>query len=1176
MMKTMIFNKALFAFTAFFAVVSCVKVLDPQDGPDERVTQTYSLSATCEQTKTWTNGSHVAWSEGDRLLVAYNSGGVRQLSVFETLEHDDLFEGEVVTPDDPSDWYAVYPAPSDASSSTVSICVPAQSIQYGNSKKTHLAGNGYPLWGKAEKVARADRPSIRMNQIAAVCNFNITNKEPYPIKVKKILFTAPVEIAGEFTGSITENSWTAVDGKSTKSIELDLKEAVEIASDGSASFYAGMMPFNTTGSFRITVIADNGGQEVYSTKTVDKTMHFDAGLIGRINYSFTDSRGENNDYYELVTSDHPEAGGWCGTYLVLNTDKTVAFAAKHGATEVEGVSITVGEDDRIQSSAEIDGYAITASGGTNGHLHFTNPTYYAYDIQNSEGKYIYYSSSKIRVNDSNVSGDYKYQGVFAFKDNGQVEFMIGKNDGTSNVYSLHYEKDTNLFKFSGDGAKRVLLYKKISTETEDQNLTFSSSSVEWALGEDEDHRIGETYNLPQEVSGLKTFVTYTSSNPDVAEIVGNSQVRIHGVGTTTITATAAKDGTYNSATASYTLTTKVYYRLLAADPGAQNWNGTYLIVNIDNDKAFSAVEGTAGTYAVNPSDGRIEASAELDEHAFTFSGGTEKHVKASEGNASNAYDILNSENKFVYYTNGQVQINESNIDAGAPYQGVFIYDGNGSVSMRIGKNESSEVSSLRYVYYNNGAFAFSKSNTSGRVLLYRKAANRFPQSIHFSSSNVSWTLGEGYQTGGIYTIPQTVTGARTFVKYSSSNTDVAEFVGNGQIKINGTGKATITATAVETADYHSATAEFMLTIAEPSAAEEVDLGTFELVNDMVRGYLEEAAEKYAADGSDWKDYSIAGTDKYPSGHWNGTVYDHPNPVIIPVDKPSGTKVSVEIYNDSQRTNLELRRDYSVKEGSVVEVVNLIPGRDYWYKVSYNGNELSRGKFRTTGLRRQIVVSYRQESGYANNLRDLGGMKTTDGKTLNYNLLFRGTNMDFLSEDEQEIITGYMKVRRDVDLRSYGADGNTDVAYAHRPLDPSLVEYTYGHLGAYKAEMWTNRIPPILNDIASSLSKGEACYIHCQGGADRTGILCILIEGLCGVSLKDCTMDYELTTFSCSETRRRCGTPEERDIYLYVHDGIQEILNQQGSTFKDKVVNKLLSCGVSQDTITKIQTAMVGN
>lgn len=1175
MMRSMIFKKALCAFASFLAIVSCVEEIDPQTEPSGRVKQTYSLSATCDRTKTWTVDGPVAWSGGDKLLVAYSSGGARQLSVFETLDHDNLFEGEVMTPDDLSDWYAVYPAPSDMSSA-VSISIPAQSIQYGNSKKTHLAGDGFPLWGKAEKVAAADRPSIYMNQIAAVCNFNVTNRESYAIKVKKILFTAPVEIAGEFAGTITENCWTAVDGKSTKTVELDVEEAVEIAVGGSASFYAGMMPFSTTGSFTITVIADKNGQEVYSTKTVDKTMHFDVGLIGRINYSFTDSRGENNDYYELVTSDHPEAGGWCGTYLVLDTDKTVAFVAQNDAAETTGVSITVGKDGTILSSDEVDRYAITVSGGTSRHLHFTDPTYYyAYDIQNSEGKYIYYSNSKICVSDTNVSGYYKYQGVFAFNDNGQVEFMIGQNDGTRNAYSLRYDKDINLFKFSGDGAKRVLLYKKISTETEDQALTFSSSSVEWALGEDEDHRLGETYNLPQEVSGLKTFVTYTSSNPDVAEIVGNSQVRIHGVGTTTITATAAKNGSYNSATASYTLTTKAYYRLLAADPGAQNWNGTYLIVNTDNDKAFSAVGGTAGTYAVNPSDGRIEAGAEVDKFAFTFSGGDEIHVKASESNASNAYDIQNSENKFVYYTNEQVQIRESNIDGGAPYQGVFVFDGDGKVSMRIGKNESSEVSSLRYVYYNNGAFAFSKSNTSGRVLLYRKAANRFAQSIHFGSSNVSWTLDEGYRTGSIYTIPQTTIGARTFVKYTSSNTDVAEFVSNNQIRIIGVGKTIITATAVETADYHSATAEFMLTIAEPSAAEEVDLGTFELVNDMARGYLLEAAEKYAADGSDWKDYSIAGTDKYPSGHANGTVYDHPNPVIIPVDKPSGTKVSVEIYNDSQRTNLELRRDYSVKEGSVVEVVNLIPGRDYWYKVSYDGNELSRGKFRTKGLRRQIVVSCRQESGYANNLRDLGGMKTTDGKSLNYNLIFRGTNMDLLSDDEKDIITGYMKVRRDVDLRSYGADSNTD-AYAHRPLDPSLVDYTYGNLGAYKAEMWTNRIPPIMNDIASSLSKGEACYIHCQGGADRTGILCILIEGLCGVSLKDCTMDYELTTFSCSETRKRNGTPEERYIYAYVSGGIQDILSQQGSTFKDKVVNKLLSSGVSQQTITTIQTAMVSD
>ena len=39
------------------------------------------------------------------------------------------------------------------------------------------------------------------------------------------------------------------------------------------------------------------------------------------------------------------------------------------------------------------------------------------------------------------------------------------------------------------------------------------------------------------------------------------------------------------------------------------------------------------------------------------------------------------------------------------------------------------------------------------------------------------------------------------------------------------------------------------------------------------------------------------------------------------------------------------------------------------------------------------------------------------------------------------------------------------------------------------------------------------YLHCEGGADRTGVICYLLNALLGVSDEDLLTDFELTSFS---------------------------------------------------------------
>ena len=90
------------------------------------------------------------------------------------------------------------------------------------------------------------------------------------------------------------------------------------------------------------------------------------------------------------------------------------------------------------------------------------------------------------------------------------------------------------------------------------------------------------------------------------------------------------------------------------------------------------------------------------------------------------------------------------------------------------------------------------------------------------------------------------------------------------------------------------------------------------------------------------------------------------------------------------------------------------------------------------------------------------------------------------------------------------------------------------------------------------------YFHCTTGADRTGTVSLLIEGLLGVSQSDCDKDYELTSFCVN--RKRTDT---RWVGL-----IENIEALNGTTFRDKCVTLFAMFGFTADEINQFRRAMI--
>lgn len=210
-----------------------------------------------------------------------------------------------------------------------------------------------------------------------------------------------------------------------------------------------------------------------------------------------------------------------------------------------------------------------------------------------------------------------------------------------------------------------------------------------------------------------------------------------------------------------------------------------------------------------------------------------------------------------------------------------------------------------------------------------------------------------------------------------------------------------------------------------------------------------------------------------------------------------------------------------------------------------------------------------------NTRDLGGYLTDDGKRTKQGLVIRGgalsrstdTHYDgivSLTEEGGKYLKDVLHIKQDFDLRSKAEN----LGLTESPIPGAGLMY-FG-VDGYE-NVFTNYTG--IKNVFKELAKKEnyPLYIHCTGGADRTGTVCFLMNAILGVSETDLIHDYEFTTFSIyGERNSRPGT-------TYNFSGFYEKLKKdyEGDTLKEKVNNYLLSIGVKQEEIDAYKAIMLG-
>lgn len=224
-------------------------------------------------------------------------------------------------------------------------------------------------------------------------------------------------------------------------------------------------------------------------------------------------------------------------------------------------------------------------------------------------------------------------------------------------------------------------------------------------------------------------------------------------------------------------------------------------------------------------------------------------------------------------------------------------------------------------------------------------------------------------------------------------------------------------------------------------------------------------------------------------------------------------------------------------GTVARLRHLLPGYLYIWDVTQaeSGEAAVRSEWFEIGEGPRFITA-----DGARNVRDAGGWNG-----IVPGILYRGSELN-AAEDHGLGLTAEgiaalreLGIRTEIDFRAPADSGGQtasalgeDVTFLQLPI------------GSYSPLQNKTQYTSVLRIL--SRWENYPVYLHCWGGADRTGTVVFLLQGIAGVSLADLAVDYELTSFADFGTRSK----DDEETYPYA-PMLSDILSLEGETAKDK-------------------------
>lgn len=302
-MKKNVFTLGLIAVAAMTLTTNCAKNETETIHKDKAAQEVFKgtpfeIIAGDIETKTTNDGMATKWEASDAINVFYADAGTTSYTSAGKFDSQGTgssvsFTGTVGDLNDNNDWYVFYPYKSGittpANTSTFFVSVGGNQTQGAEATATaHLCGEKFPVYGKAENVAKTTTPSITMKPAMSVVKVHVTNNSGAALTVNTVNFTTEdYAISGQFYIDFTgaEPVFTEKSGSTGKSSTLTVTGGKTLASGATADFYIGVVPFVAASGKKLTVKVNDYSKEI----TLSSEATFAAGKMKTLNFDYDET-----------------------------------------------------------------------------------------------------------------------------------------------------------------------------------------------------------------------------------------------------------------------------------------------------------------------------------------------------------------------------------------------------------------------------------------------------------------------------------------------------------------------------------------------------------------------------------------------------------------------------------------------------------------------------------------------------------------------------------------------------------------------------------------------------------------------------------------------------------------------------------------------------------------------
>ena len=218
-------------------------------------------------------------------------------------------------------------------------------------------------------------------------------------------------------------------------------------------------------------------------------------------------------------------------------------------------------------------------------------------------------------------------------------------------------------------------------------------------------------------------------------------------------------------------------------------------------------------------------------------------------------------------------------------------------------------------------------------------------------------------------------------------------------------------------------------------------------------------------------------------------------------------------------------------------------------------------------------------GRVENVRDFGGRIGRDGRRIRQGLAYRGQGLNDnsvtgevqgrsrLMVEDVKYLKETLGIRTDLDLRGIGETADLQES----PLGVG-VAFVRCPSQAYKGIFSDDGKKVMAKNFRLFCDrKNYPIYFHCIGGADRTGSLAYVMNGVLGVSLHEAETDWESTFYPRIPDEN--PDPEFWCRASHFDVGLAKYGDEKTS-WNDRVVLYLKDCGITDDEIAAFREIML--